>query len=118
MQETKINAKDGSKKEKREYKVKENNSKAETKRILIYIITTFALTWIYCLTLIYPLMNGETLSGVPAIATQLLVAAAMFFPAIPESTSALIKALELHLQMFLLPPESISYIRIPNQNFP
>lgn len=82
MQETKINAKDGSKKEKREYKVKENNSKAETKRILIYIITTFALTWIYCLTLIYPLMNGETLSGVPAIATQLLVAAAMFFPAI------------------------------------
>lgn len=62
--------------------MKENDSGLETKRILIYIISTFALTWIYCLTLIYPMMNGETLSGVPAIATQLLVAAAMFFPSI------------------------------------
>ena len=61
--------------------MKENNSKAETRRILIYVITTFVLTWAYCLTLVYPMMNGETLSGVPAIATQLLVAAAMFFPA-------------------------------------
>lgn len=68
--------------EKGEDKVKENDSGLETKRILIYIISTFALTWIYCLTLIYPMMNGETLSGVPAIATQLLVAAAMFFPSI------------------------------------
>ena len=62
--------------------MKENNSKIETKRILIYIGTTFALTWIYCLTLIYPMMNGETLSGVPAVITQFLVAAAMFFPTI------------------------------------
>ena len=62
--------------------MKENNSKAEIRRILIYVITTFVLTWAYCLTLVYPMMNGETLSGVPAIATQLLVAAAMFFPAI------------------------------------
>ena len=28
------------------------------------------------------MMNGETLSGVPAVMTQLLVAAAMFFPTI------------------------------------
>ncbi len=62
--------------------MKENDRGLETKRILIYIISTFALTWIYCLTLIYPMMNGETLSGVPAIATQLFVAAAMFFPSI------------------------------------
>lgn len=52
------------------------------KRILIYILITFGLTWAYCLLVIYPLANGESLSGVPALATQLLVAAAMFFPAI------------------------------------
>lgn len=62
--------------------MKENNQKLETKRILIYIGSTFALTWIYCLAVVYPMMNGETLSGVPAVVTQLLVAAAMFFPAI------------------------------------
>ena len=62
--------------------MKENSQKLETKRILIYIGITFVLTWIYCITLIYPMMNGETLSGVPAIATQFLVAAAMFLPAI------------------------------------
>lgn len=62
--------------------MKENNQKLEIKRIIIYIGTTFALTWIYCLAVIYPMMKGETLSGVPAVMTQLLVAAAMFFPAI------------------------------------
>lgn len=62
--------------------MKENNQKLETKRILIYIGSTFAITWIYCLAVIYPMMSGETLSGVPAVMTQFLVAAAMFFPAI------------------------------------
>ena len=62
--------------------MKENSSKTQTKRILVYIGTTFALTWIYCLAVIYPMMKGETLSGVPAVMTQLLVAAAMFIPAI------------------------------------
>ena len=62
--------------------MKEQDKKLETKRILVFIGSTFALTWIYCLAVIYPMMNGETLSGVPAIATQFLVAAAMFFPAI------------------------------------
>ena len=56
--------------------------KLETKRIYIYIGSTFALTWIYCLAVIYPMMRGETLTGVPAVMTQFLVAAAMFFPAI------------------------------------
>ena len=54
----------------------------DLKRILIYILITFGLTWAYCLLVVYPLANGESLSGVPALATQLLVAAAMFFPAI------------------------------------
>ena len=62
--------------------MKDNREKLEAKRILIYIGSTFTLTWIYCLAVIYPMMSGETLSGVPAVATQLLVAAAMFFPAI------------------------------------
>ena len=56
--------------------------KQDLKRILIYIVITFALTWAYCLFIVYPIANGEALSGVPAAATQLVVAAAMFFPAI------------------------------------
>lgn len=62
--------------------MKDNREKLESKRILIYIGSTFTLTWIYCFAVIYPMMSGETLSGVPAVATQLLVAATMFFPAI------------------------------------
>lgn len=56
--------------------------KQDLKRILIYTLVTFGLTWAYCLLVVYPLAKGESLSGVPALATQLLVAAAMFFPAI------------------------------------
>lgn len=62
--------------------MKDDIQKIETKRILIYVVITFALTWIYCIAIIYPIMRGETLSGVPAMLTQFLVAAAMFFPAI------------------------------------
>ena len=57
------------------------NKKQDLTRILVYILITFALTWTYCLLVVYPLANGEPLNGVPALATQLLVAAAMFFPA-------------------------------------
>ena len=56
--------------------------KQDLKRVVIYIIITFALTWLYCLLVVYPIANGETLSGIPAVATQLLVAAAMFFPSV------------------------------------
>ena len=58
------------------------NEKQDLKRILLYIVITFALTWLYAIFLIYPIANGESLSGVPALATQLVVAAAMFCPAI------------------------------------
>ena len=54
----------------------------ESKRILIYLGITFAITWLYCLCVVYPAMGGESLSGVPAIILQLLVAVCMFFPAI------------------------------------
>lgn len=56
--------------------------KQDLKRVLVYIVITFALTWLYAIFLIYPIANGEALNGVPALATQLVVAAAMFFPAI------------------------------------
>lgn len=62
--------------------MKDKIQNLETKRILIYIGVTFALTWIYCLAVVYPSMKGDTLIGVPAIMTQLLVAVCMFFPAI------------------------------------
>ena len=58
------------------------NNKQTRNRILIYLAITFVLTWLYCLLLVYPLANGQALTGVPALALQLLVAACMFFPAI------------------------------------
>lgn len=62
--------------------MKEINQKLETKRIILYIGITFVLTYGYCFLVLYPLIQGESLSGVPALMTQFLVAAAMFFPAI------------------------------------
>jgi membrane protease YdiL (CAAX protease family) len=58
------------------------NPKQETKRILLFLLITFSLTWAYCLAVVYPLLQGDTLAGVPAVAAQLAVAAAMFFPAV------------------------------------
>lgn len=60
----------------------ETTNKQNLKRIGIFLAITFGLTWGYCFFLLYPLVNGESLSGIPAMATQLLVAACMFFPAI------------------------------------
>ena len=56
--------------------------KQDVKRILIYVLITFVLTWAYCLLIVYPIANGEALNGVPALVTQLAVAAGMFCPAI------------------------------------
>ena len=54
----------------------------DLKRVIVYIVITFLLTWVYSLLIVYPIANGEALNGVPSLATQLTVAAAMFFPAI------------------------------------
>ena len=56
--------------------------KQDLKRVIIYIVITFALTWLYAIFLIYPIANGEALNGIPSLATQLVVAAAIFCPAI------------------------------------
>ena len=56
--------------------------KQDLKRVIVYVVITFALTWLYSLLIVYPVANGEALNGIPAMATQLTVAAAMFFPAV------------------------------------
>lgn len=56
--------------------------KQDMKRILVYLVITFGLTWGYCFLILYPAVNGEPLNGVPSIAAQLLTALCMFFPAI------------------------------------
>lgn len=56
--------------------------KQDWKRILSYILITFGMTWGYCLLVLYPVVNGESLNGVPTIAAQLLTAVCMFFPSI------------------------------------
>ena len=56
--------------------------KQDFKRILIFLGITFGLTWAYCLLLVYPMANGSSLSGVPALMLQLAVAATMFIPCI------------------------------------
>lgn len=51
------------------------------KRIVIFLVVTFCLTWAYEFGVVYPIATGG-LKDVPAIAVQLTVGAAMFFPAI------------------------------------
>ena len=58
------------------------NKNQDLKRILIYLLITFSLTWAYCLVVVYPVANGESLSGVPSLITQLAVVVVMFFPSI------------------------------------
>lgn len=57
-------------------------NKPERSRIFLYLLFTFGITWGYCLLVLYPVINGEALTGVPSIAAQLLTAVCMFFPAI------------------------------------
>lgn len=51
------------------------------KRIVIFLVVTFVLTWAYEFGVVYPVSAGG-LAGVPVIAAQLVTGAAMFFPAI------------------------------------
>ena len=57
-------------------------NKQDLKRILLFLGITFGLTWSYCLLVLYPVVNGASLSGVPSVAAQLMTAVCMFFPAI------------------------------------
>lgn len=51
------------------------------KRIIVFVAVTFALTWAYEFGIVWPVAMGG-FAGVPPQATQLLVAVAMFFPAL------------------------------------
>ena len=51
------------------------------KRIVVFLVVTFAMTWAYEFAVVYPIALGGT-EGAPAMATQLVVGAAMFFPAL------------------------------------
>lgn len=56
--------------------------KQNVRRILTYLLITFGLTWGYCFLILYPVVNEESLNGVPSVAAQLMTAICMFFPAI------------------------------------
>ena len=51
-------------------------------RVLIYLAITFTITWGFCLLVLYPVINGESLSGIPSMVAQLQVMGIMFFPSI------------------------------------
>lgn len=57
----------------------------ETKRILLFLLITFGLSWGYAFGVVWPLAeraNVADMSAIPAVAVQLAVAAMMFFPAV------------------------------------
>lgn len=60
----------------------ETNNKLETKRILIYLAITFAITYGFSFFVIYPLNSSENVRAGMDVLTTLLIAAIMFFPAI------------------------------------
>lgn len=53
-----------------------------TKRVILYIIITFILTYVYEFCVIYPVNSGANLRSSSTAVVQLLVAVCMFFPAI------------------------------------
>lgn len=56
--------------------------KTDLKRAIIYVVITFLLTYGYCFGILKPVINGESLNGVPSLKAQLLTACVMFFPAL------------------------------------
>lgn len=60
----------------------DNAKKQGRLRILLYVGITFFITYGYCFLLLYPVVQGESLNGVPSLKAQLMVVVVMFFPAI------------------------------------
>ena len=60
----------------------EPNKKLETKRIVIYLTITFAITYGFSFFVIYPLNTSENVRAGMDVITTLLIASIMFFPAI------------------------------------
>lgn len=60
----------------------EENKKLETKRIIIYLVITFFITYAYSFGVVYPINNSANVRTDLNTLTTLLIAAVMFFPAI------------------------------------
>lgn len=58
------------------------DKKQDLTRAIVYVGITFLLTYSYCFGILRPVVNGESLSGVPSLKAQLMTACVMFFPAI------------------------------------
>ena len=50
------------------------------KRLILYVLITFVMTWLYCIAVIYPNVNGSDMATNAIL--QVLVAGTMFIPAI------------------------------------
>lgn len=59
-----------------------NSAKLETRRILIFLLITFTMTYAYSFGVVWPLAGDADLRTMPSVAVQLSVAAIMLFPAI------------------------------------
>ncbi len=59
----------------------EENKKLETKRIIIYLVITFFITYAYSFGVVYPINNSANVRTNMNSVTTLLIAAVMFFPA-------------------------------------
>ena len=60
----------------------EENKKLETKRIIIYLVITFLITYAYSFGVVYPINNSANVRTDLNTITTLLIAAVMFFPAL------------------------------------
>lgn len=62
--------------------MKEPDKNLETKRILLFLGITFCITYCYCFFVIYPMLQTDNVREGTETFTTLIIAAAMFFPAI------------------------------------
>ena len=60
----------------------EENKKLETKRIIIYLVITFLITYAYSFGVVYPINNSANVRTDLNTITTSLIAAVMFFPAL------------------------------------
>ncbi|MCM1088560.1 MAG: CPBP family intramembrane metalloprotease [Muribaculaceae bacterium] len=62
--------------------MKEPDKKLETTRILLFLGITFCITYCYCFFVIYPMLQTDNVREGTETFSTLIIAAAMFFPAI------------------------------------
>ena len=60
----------------------EDNRKLETKRIIIYLVITFVMTYAYCFGVVYPVNKSANVRTELSGITGILITAVMFFPSI------------------------------------